>query len=170
MAAICMFMFGTGARIGEAVTVRWADVDLEERTILIRQSKVGAERLAHLPSDLVLAIANLPSNRAPDATVFGYVDRHSIKKTWDNVIARADIERLTPHCCRHGFATTLLRKGFDVKTVARLGGWKDATTVLKHYAHAVDNRALTEGIFGTKPAHRQATKDANTEENEKECD
>lgn len=62
---------------------------------------------------------------------------------------RAGIERLTPHCCRHGFATTMLHKGFDVKTVAEMGGWKDATTVLRTYAHAVKDKTVTDVLFDT---------------------
>ncbi|MBL8582637.1 MAG: tyrosine-type recombinase/integrase, partial [Rhizobiaceae bacterium] len=57
--------------------------------------------------------------------------------------------RLTPHCCRHGFATTMLQKGFDVKTVAERGGWKDATTVLRTYAHAIKDMTVTNVLFDT---------------------
>ena len=146
------FMFGTGARIGEATSLTWADIDFAKRTAIIRQTKVADTREAHLPNELLVALANIPSNRKRDDLVFGYSDRHSVKQTWDRVIDRAGIERLTPHCCRHGFATTLLRSGRDVKTVARLGGWKDAATVLKHYAHAIEDRTLTEAIFDTEPA------------------
>lgn len=152
LAALCMFMFGTGARIGEATSLVWADIDFSKRTAVIRQTKVADTREAHLPNELIVELANIPSNRQSDGLVFGYTDRHSVKQTWDRVIERAGIERLTPHCCRHGFATTLLRAGHDVKTVARLGGWKDATTVLKHYAHAIEDRTLTEAIFGTERA------------------
>jgi integrase len=151
LGALCMFMFGTGARIGEATTLTWADIDFSKQTAIIRQTKVADTCEAHLPNELLVALANIPSNRKPDDLVFGYGDRHSVKHTWDRVIEWAGIERVKPHCCRHGFATTLLRAGRDIKTVARLGGWKDAATVLKHYAHAIEDRTLTEAIFDTEP-------------------
>lgn len=152
LAAMCLFMFGTGARIGEAAALTWADIDLTKRKAGVNQTKTGHEREAHLPAPVVSALANIPSNRNPDELVFGYASRGSVYKVWHHVVDRAGIEDLTPHCCRHGFATTLLRNRIDVKTVAKLGGWKDAGIVLKHYAHAMDDPTITEGLFDTNLA------------------
>ncbi len=157
LGALCLFMFGTGARIGDAVQLVWCDVDLQDATAVIRMPAKGRspawERTAHLPAPVVAALANIPSNRAPDSLVFGYAGRGSVKQPWDSVIKRAGIKRLTPHSCRHGFATEMLRAGFDVKTVAARGGWKDAATVLRTYAHAIEDRTVTDVLFGTNPSH-----------------
>lgn len=151
LGALALFMFGTGARIGEATALTWADVDLSRRTALIRQTKVNSERLAHLPPDVLAALANIPSRRAPASAVFRYGDRENVRKAWDAAIDRAGIERLSPHCCRHGFATAMLRR-YDVKTVAKAGGWKDASTLLRTYAHAIEDITITEAIFDTDTA------------------
>ena len=156
LAALALFMFGTGARIGEACQMTWADVDLQARTAIIRMGKPTPwSRTAHLPPPVVAALASIPSNRNPDDTVFGYAGRGSVKDPWGNVCARAGIEHLTPHCCRHGFATSMLRAGYDVKTVAERGGWKDAATVLRTYAHAITDISVTDAIFDT-PATQSA--------------
>ena len=63
------------------------------------------------------------------------------------VIERAGIQRLTPHCCRHGFATELLRNGVDVFTVAWLGGWKGPAQVIKTYGHANKDIRLTDVLL-----------------------
>ncbi|ESY21385.1 site-specific integrase [Mesorhizobium sp. LNJC394B00] len=152
LGALCMFMFATGARVGEAVSVEWTDVDLNARTVKIRQTKVGAERIAHLPPQLVAALSNIPSNRNPEDRVFRYVSRESVRQVWDAAIKRAGIKKLSPHSCRHGFATTMLQSGIDVKTVAKLGGWKDVATLVKTYAHAMSDLTLTNVIFGTNLA------------------
>lgn len=168
MGALCLFMLGTGARISEALALTWADVDLYARRAVIRQSKVEDTRVAHLSPPVVAALANIPSNREPGEKVFGLAARDSVRQTWDKVCARAGIERLTPHCCRHGFATLMLRRGHDVKTVARLGGWKDATTVLRTYAHALEDMTLTDDIFApadTQQAQRAGQGDAQTQGN-----
>lgn len=161
LGALCMFMFGTGARIGEAVSIKWADVDLNARTVKIRQTKVGAERIAHLPPQLVAAISNIPSNRNPEDLVFRYVSRESVRQVWDAAIKRAGIKKLSPHSCRHGFATTMLHSGIDVKTVANLGGWKDVATLVKTYAHAMADRTVTNVIFGTNLAQPENDKAVN---------
>lgn len=152
LAALCLFMFGTGARIGEAVALTWGAVKLSDRLATINQTKTRFIREAHLPATAVAALANIPSNRRPDDLVFGYACSSSVSKVWNNVAARAGIAPLTPHCCRHGFATTMLRKGRDVKTIAKAGGWKDPAIVLRTYLHALDDRTVTEDIFDTNLA------------------
>jgi len=160
LAALALFMFGTGARVGEATAMTWADVDLSKRAATIRQTKIektardgDTARTAHLQGAVFDAIANIPSNRRPGDKVFGYAGAASVKKVWRAVAERAGIEPLTPHCCRHGFATAMLRKGMDVATVAKMGGWKDTATVLRTYAHALEDRTVTDAIFDTKSAH-----------------
>lgn len=154
LGAMCLFMFGTGARRGEATALLWKDVDLFAKTAMIHQTKVSDTRIAHLPNALVVALANIPSNRRPHDPVFGYAEAGNVKQVWDSVVRRAKIKRLTPHSCRHGFATTLLRQGLDPKTVAKLGGWKDVATVMKFYAHAMDDPTLTDALFDTKLTQR----------------
>lgn len=153
LGALALLMFGTGARIGEAVALTWADVDLSARLATIRQTKVNDTRTAHLPPPVVAALANISSTRRADDLVFGYAGRSSVTTPWGRAIERAGIPYMSPHCCRHGFATTLLREGVDVKTVAKLGGWKDAGTVLQTYAHALDDPTLTDRLFGTPLTH-----------------
>lgn len=147
LAAIACFMFLTGARVGEACSLTWDQVDLTRRIALIRQTKVGAERSASLPPELVTALANIEGER--DGRVFKFGHRYNLKTQWEGAIRRAGIKRLTPHSCRHGFATSLLQQGVDVKTVAELGGWKDATTVLKTYAHAMRDPRITDRLTDT---------------------
>lgn len=155
LGALCLFMFGTAARVGESCRLVWGDVDLSTGTALLRLFKPTPwTRPAHLPPEVVAALANIPSNRNPDDLVFGYAGRGSVRGPWNNVCKRAAIERLTPHCCRHGFATSMLHLGFDPKTVAERGGWKDATTVLRTYAHAMEDKTVTNALFGTNLTQR----------------
>lgn len=151
LAAMVLFMYLTGCRPGEAVAMRWEDLDLQGATALIRESKASKERRAHLPPVLVAALANLP--RVEGRGVFVYTASNSMRLAWKTVCTKAGIKVLTPHCCRHGFATGLLRRGVDVVTVAWLGGWADASQVLKTYGHAIKNPKLTDLLTGPELAH-----------------
>lgn len=150
LGALACFMFLTGARITEALSVTWGDVDLSRRRALVRQGKLGGEeRNVHLPPTLVAAIANIPGDRLPNAKVFGYSTYHTAKWPWRAAIKRAEIADLTFHSCRHGFATAMLHSGVDVITVTKLGGWKDAKHVFSTYGHAMEDDTLADRI-GTK--------------------
>jgi len=159
LGALCCFMFLTGARVTEAINLKWEEVDLVQRRALIRQTKVGAERWAHLPPPLVVSIANIQGERK--GKVFKYSTRDTAKPQWNKVIKRAKIEYLTYHSCRHGFATALLHKKIDPITVAKLGGWKSSQHVFATYGHAMTDDTLANLITDTL----NDTKGAVTENN-----
>ena len=149
LAALCLFMFGTGARRGEACALTWDDVKIFKKVAIINQTKVKFRRAAHLSTPVIAALERIPSNRKPSDLVFRYASGGSVGQVWRNVTKRAGIEKLSPHCCRHGFATSMLQAGVDPKTVAVRGGWKDVATVMKYYAHAMDDPTVTDVLFGT---------------------
>ena len=130
IATLALFLFSTGARISEALSVRWVDIDFKGRTVLIRSSKINAERLAHLPAELFVALANLPRDREPFAIAYT-----TARDAWDRTVKVAGIEPLTFHSCRHGFATSLHDKGVGVATIARAGGWKSSQHLFQTYSH-----------------------------------
>lgn len=149
LGAWALFMFCTGARPSEALAVdRDRDLDLQAATVIIRDTKTGNERKAHLPPMLVAELAGLIP--VPGCPLFVYRHYDNAMGAWFDAIECAGIQRLTPHCCRHGFATTLLRNGVDVMTVAWLGGWKTAEQVLKTYGHAIKDRTLTDRLIDVK--------------------
>ncbi|WP_112311846.1 site-specific integrase [Pseudogemmobacter bohemicus] len=159
LGALCTFMLGTGARAGQAVALTWGGVDLTAREANVPLSrKNNEEHVVHLAAAVVAALEAIPSNRKPDELVFGYERRDSVWQPWKKAVERAELPYRSPHCCRHGFATLLLRAGVDVKTVAARGGWKDATVVLRTYAHAISDLTVTDAIFRTKSAQNPKIK------------
>ncbi len=150
LGALACFMFLTGARISESLSLGWSEVNLSLRQALIRQTKIGAERWAHLPPELIAALANIPGSR--EGKVFRYSSRDTAKPPWRNACKRAGIEPLSFHACRHGFATAALRAGIDVITVTKLGGWKSPQHVFETYGHASDDLTLTDRLIDTPQA------------------
>jgi integrase len=152
LGALATFMFATGCRIAEARRVEWADIDFKERTVLIRKTKNKRQRLPHMPQRLLLALANLDRDQKPFGAAYT-----TLRDAWERTRKAANLNRLTFHSCRHGFATKLLHDGIDVVTVAKLGGWESAQQVLDTYGHAQDDPKLTDGLFDeflTPPSNR----------------
>jgi len=146
--ALVLFMFATGARIGEALAIEWCNVDLTASTVIIPKTKIAEQRQVHLPPRLWSAIAVLP--RVQGRPVFWYRTGWDLRNRWETVIKRAGIQRMTPHSGRHGFATAALRsRKIDPKTAAYLGGWKSIQHFMSTYAHAIEDITLNEAIFDT---------------------
>jgi integrase len=147
LAALACLMFLTGARISQALAVEWTDVDFRGRKVRIAATAKGDDdRFAHMPNELIAALANIASERR--GRVFQFKSRGNIKTQWDGAIRRAGIRRLSPHACRHGFATGLLDRGVNPITVAKRGGWKDARHVFETYGHDVAPADVTDVLTG----------------------
>lgn len=160
LGAVALFMFLTGARISEALAVEWEDIDFKAKSVLIKQTKLGNERRAHLPQSLIVVLANLPRMNSGRG-VFWYEHRDNLLLAWHRAAKRAKIAPLSPHSCRHGFATALLQRGVDPVSVAKLGGWKSVRHVFETYGHANDDTTLTDLISGTpltQPTKQNARK------------
>jgi integrase len=145
LGAYALFMFLTGCRPSEGLAVdKDRDLDLHARTVIINNGKVGHERKAHIPAILVTVLANLET--VPGRPLFFYRNYNDMSWPWHQAIKRAGIKRLTPHCCRHGCVTQLLRRGIDVVTV----GWLVDMTpemVLETYGHALKDATLTDRLL-----------------------
>jgi integrase len=144
IAVLALFMFATGARIAECLAIRWDDIDFGRRRALIRQTKLGSEREAHLPTDLLFALGSLPRDRPPFDVAYT-----TAREAWERTTKAAGIEPLTFHSCRHGFATALHHKGVGVKTIAKVGGWKSAKQLFDTYLHADEDATVTDKLFDT---------------------
>ena len=156
LAALACFMYLTGARISQALAVRWEDVDFQARKMLIGATGKGDdERRAHMPNALIAALARIPGERS--GLVFSFQSRGNCKTQWAGTIRRAGIKPLSYHACRHGFATGLLDKGVNPITVAKRGGWKDTRHVFETYGHDVADDAVTDLLIDT-PATQPARK------------
>lgn len=162
-AALVAFMFETGARVGQAVALRPADLDLQNARVWIPASKGHPAQWVAISQAMMITLANLPAKR-PRARrgekrlpprVFGYAHPTSMHARWRSICAKAGIPYLSPHeAGRHGFYTELrVRQGVDPITAARAGRWSDPALPDRIYAHSdVDEREIRERI-GTNPVH-----------------
>ena len=154
LAALACFMFLTGARISQALRIKWSDVDFQSGDVLIRATDKGDnDRRPHMPPELIAALANIPGERR--GLVFQFKSRGNCRTQWAGAIARAGIKKLSYHSCRHGFATGLLNKGVSPVTVAKRGGWKSPQHVFETYGHDIADRDVTDILTGAKSTQQK---------------
>jgi integrase len=132
----------TGLRRSEALSLRWADVDLVHKVIAIRglRSKTQQTRPIPLNSVALETFRMWRGQRAPaddNEFVFGQdpQDRQlRICAAWRGVRKTAGLGDLRFHDLRHHFASKLVQKGADLNTVRELLGHASIDMTLA-YAH-----------------------------------
>lgn len=141
--ALLEFLYGSGARISEAVQLTPDALDLDGGSVLLRgkggkqrRIPVGSHAVGALESYLVRARPALAAKRSKGARpreVFlnargGPLSRQSAYAIVSAAAARAGVPDVSPHTLRHSFATHLLEGGADVRVVQELLGHASVTT------------------------------------------
>lgn len=155
LAPLVIFLFGTGARLSEALYLQWSQVNLKERQVTFPKTKNGEARSVPLPPKAFEALANLPhrlgavflTNRGlpyqPNDDGGG-----QIKTAFKGACRRAGIHDFTPHKCRHSWATWHYAKNKDIGHLMELGGWKSVEMAMR-YAHVnVSHLASSQQAIG----------------------
>jgi integrase len=151
-AALALFMFQTGARIGEAVELGWADVDLGAMTAILRETKNGEDHTVHLTAELAAAMAALPLG----SRVFGYAAKSGVYGALRRACKRAGIDYVPPHQAgRHSFATALREEGMGAEAIAKAGNWKSVPLVSSTYIHPTESGRKAAEIMGRLARNRQ---------------
>lgn len=145
-AALALFMFATGARVGQAIQMTPKHLKLDENKVIIPGAKGHADRELTIPPELVAELANLKPKvpRGWDRTkkanvrVFGFASSCGPLKSWKKACKDAKIPYLSPHAAgRHGFGQEhVIRQGVDSKAVGKFGGWSDTVLLARTYTHA----------------------------------
>lgn len=153
--AIVWLMYDTGLRASELCALTRADVNLLEKSIVVRSGKGKKSRMLYFGQtagsalwkflrevDLPDTAPLFPSDRGPHTGEM--MDRHGIKKLLrrlnENVrlaqAARGEkpigIPRLSPHTFRHTFAVAFLKNGGSVFELMRLLGHTSLTMSLRY--------------------------------------
>lgn len=136
LAALVLFMSQTAARVSEAIDLRWAEVDLPSRTIVLLKTKTGANSMRHLTDELIDRLRAMRGSAMEHDRVFRYTNRHSVNERLRAVCERAGISYKSSHACgRHSFATNAIEAGMDVRTAMMAGDWKSSSVFLETYVH-----------------------------------
>ncbi|WP_432843788.1 site-specific tyrosine recombinase XerD [Dactylosporangium sp. CA-092794] len=155
--ALLEFLYGTGARISEAVGLAVDDLDLAARPgMVVLHGKGGKTRLvpmgsyarSALDAYLVRGRPALSANGTGRPTVFlnargGTLSRQSAWTILRKAAQRAGLPvdgpgGVSPHTLRHSFATHLLDGGADIRVVQELLGHASVTTTQVYTLVTVD--------------------------------
>lgn len=121
----------TGMRFGEIVKLRWEDVDLFEKTIVVRalNTKTLRERTIAMTERLHRELLRLSAGRVDGEVVFGVMT--NVKRSFVAARAEAGIPEVRFHDLRHTAATRLCQ-GLPLPQVGRILGHVQPSTTYRY--------------------------------------
>lgn len=145
--AILEMLYSTGIRVSELVALDIADLDLGTSVIRVR-GKGKRERVIPIGPGAVKAVihyldlrrSSLQSTRHdPDAL---FINKHgqrlstrSVRRKLDKYLLEAGLDlSVSPHTLRHSFATHMLQRGADLRSVQEMLGHQSLSTT-QIYTH-----------------------------------
>jgi integrase len=136
--AAIRFLALTGWRSGEAIDLRWSDLDLDRRIARLADTKNGhsLRPLSRRACDVLRGLPHVGELVFPATRGDGRMT--GLPKIWSRMLYRRGISReVTPHVLRHSFASLAADLGFSELTIASLVGHK-LHTVTSRYVHSAD--------------------------------
>ena len=131
--AVMELLYGCGLRVSELTGLRWADVDLQERWIVVL-GKGDKERRVPFGGCAQRALERLGMQRDPEEPyVFSgrggkALTVRTVHRIVTTLAGRAGLKGVTPHVLRHSCATHLVERGASLKFVQEFLGHESLST------------------------------------------
>jgi integrase len=168
---IVLVALNTGMRMGEIFNLRWDQVDLFNRKILLTRTKTNQNRSIPI-NDFLFGV--LESIERRNEYVFSHASGKplgSVKISFKKVLRKAEIDDFRLHDLRHQFASYLAMGRIDETTIAELLG-HSKKTMTSRYSHSSWERKVeaveiigdlchdlvTKGTGGEKAVHHNMLK------------
>jgi integrase len=137
------FLALTGWRRGEALGLRWDEVDLPRRTSILSDTKTGRSirPLPRVSCDVLKEMARsgplvFPATRG-DGPMKGF------RKLWNKILKLGEVASdVTPNVLRHSFVSLGADLGYSDITIGAIVGHK-GRTITSRYVHSADSVLLS---------------------------
>ena len=132
--------YGAGLRVSEVINIKVSDINLEELTIHIKNSKGQKDRISILSKKTIKELEKIITKKTKHNFIFenkrgGKLNTRTAQKIFKNSLKKSNIKKdASFHSLRHSFATHLLENGVDVRYVQELLGHQNIRTT-QIYTH-----------------------------------
>jgi integrase len=140
------FLGYSGCRLGEAIEVKWRDVNFQVNTLLITGGELGTKNHEQRTIPLFQPLRTLLERLRAETFAGKTLDHAALSKKLFNIkkslqaiqaaCQRLGLHRFGHHSMRHFFCSNAIEAGVDFKTMAEWLGHKDGgALVAKTYSH-----------------------------------
>lgn len=140
--ALVDFMYSTGCRVAECCDMRLSDIDMQERSALVRNGKGSKSRTVYINAEALISLKAYLKTRSDDCDYL-FVNRNgkekhcvstrSLQRTIKEITARVILPtHVTPHTFRRTAATVALRNGMPIEQVQRMLGHTKLDTTIRY--------------------------------------
>jgi integrase len=140
-----------GLRLGEAVQLRWGDVDAANLRLRLPRSatKRDKARWVYLPEWLIDAIENtVPmEDRTPERRVFQGITEARAYQAMTRACQTAKIVHYHPHDLRHRRITIWHQSGVPARELAERAGHSKPSMSLDVYSHVMPADEIADKVF-----------------------
>ena len=166
---IIIFVLNTGLRQGELLSLEWNRVNLFRKTVLIQKTKNGKPKTVPLnrkAMDVIAPKSEAKVRKLKNDFVFvsshgTKIDRHNLRRAFNNATRKAGIEDFTFHDLKHCFCTKLAQLGVDQYKIAKLVGHEDIRMTQRYSHHCPES--LRDGVEILESGYNLATMVKNEE-------
>lgn len=122
-----------GLRISECLNLKMNDVNIKDRTILVKDGKGNKYRVVYMSSKVENAL-NEYLEEVQEGQEYLFVSNRGNKldRTVINKMFNKYSDRITPHSLRHFFCTRALENGLEIHEVANQAGHSNIYTTLQY--------------------------------------
>lgn len=137
--AMIEVLLSSGVRCEELINLDISDVDIRNRTLIVRDGKGGKDRVTYiseLAAEHLEAYLRTRTDTHPELFQNRYGGRYdttaAVRKLMTSIGTAAGVQNVHPHRFRRTFATTLHRRGMDIHEIQRLMGHSNVQTTLEY--------------------------------------
>lgn len=149
----------TGIRIGELCALKWSDIDLNKRTLTVRNT---VQRIKNISGNTRTKLIVTPPKSSSSAREIplpdfiipllndlktddeyyllsgsrGIVEPRTMQYRFKRILSDLKLSNVSFHSLRHLFATNCIELGFDVKTLSEILGHSSVEITLNRYVHS----------------------------------
>lgn len=140
---IVLLMLYAGMRLSEVPKLDWRDVDLDTRTLIVRDGKGGRDRALPIHERVAMDLRQTPEDRQRGA-VCGHlngkpISYKSVPHVFDRWLKEAGLD-ISAHQLRHTFAVEMLRNGANLRAIQTSLGHASLATTERYLACDLDDK------------------------------